>query len=160
MTYEFGEFDSYKELNMAAEGQKDEGDIETLKKLAKENGIDEYDVEDYINGDVTELTTPLTAAYGKLDIESEELNVDEIMQDWVDYIRLRCAEDELMALAVKKKSKSLKGCIGALLKWSFANAKPVDKDVMTAAGVSQNCKLGIPGMLRAKEIITKYYMEG
>ena len=35
----FGEFDSYKELNEAAEGQFNEGDEESLRILAAENGI-------------------------------------------------------------------------------------------------------------------------
>lgn len=37
----FGEFDSVEEMNKAAEGFKNEGDIESLKKMAEENGIDE-----------------------------------------------------------------------------------------------------------------------
>lgn len=160
MDYIFGEFDSYKELNKAAAGQKAEGDIKALKDLAKENGIDEYDVEDYIKGDIDELTTALTAALGKIEVESSELEPIEIMEDWVEYIKLRCAEDEAMAIAVRKKGKSMKGCIAELLKWSFKNAQTVDEDIKKAAGVNQNCKLGIPGMRRAKDIITKYYLGG
>ena len=36
----YGEFDSAKELNAAAEGQKAEGDLEALIELAAENGCD------------------------------------------------------------------------------------------------------------------------
>ena len=36
----FGEFNSVEELNMAAEGQKKEGDEVSFYALAKENGID------------------------------------------------------------------------------------------------------------------------
>lgn len=43
----FGEFDSAEELNKAAEGLKEEGDKESLIELAKENGIDPEDTEDY-----------------------------------------------------------------------------------------------------------------
>ena len=71
----FGEFGSYKELNESAAGLKEEGDFESLKELAKENGIDEYDVEDYIDGVVDELTTPTTAALGRLKVDLEATDV-------------------------------------------------------------------------------------
>ena len=45
----FGEFDSVEELNMTAEGLKEEGDLESLKVLAEENGLDAADAEDYAN---------------------------------------------------------------------------------------------------------------
>lgn len=41
----FGEFDTFLELNQAAEGLKEEGDMASLRKLASENGIDEFDTE-------------------------------------------------------------------------------------------------------------------
>ena len=86
----FGEFDSSEELNKAAEGLLEEGDIESLKIMAAENGIDTADVEDYEDGLINSLTTPLTAAYGKLDIESKELKITEIMEDWMQYIKIMC----------------------------------------------------------------------
>lgn len=49
--------------------------------------------------------------------------------------------------------------IAALLMWSFKNQQTVDKDIIKAAGVSAGkVTLGIPGMARAKQIITDYYM--
>ena len=42
----FGEFDSVEELNMTAEGLKAEGDLESLKILAVENGLDAADAEE------------------------------------------------------------------------------------------------------------------
>ena len=55
----------------------------------------------------------------------------------------------------------MKGCIAALLKWSFSNQQKIDKDILKAAGVSDGrVTLGIPGMARAKKIITDYYMGG
>lgn len=155
----FGEFDSAAELNAAAEGLFKEGDTESLYILAEENGIDKEDAQDYIDGAVTELANVLMAAYGKLAIEAKELKPYEIMDDWLQYIKVRCQEDPEMAAAVRRKSKSLKGCIGALLKWSFQNQKNVDKDIVKAAGVSASkVTLGIPGMGRAKQIITEYYL--
>ena len=64
-----------------------------------------------------------------------------------------------MAAAVRKKGKSLKGCIAALLKWSFGNQHPVDGKILKAAGVTASrCTLGIPGMATARRIITEYYL--
>ncbi|MEY8265120.1 hypothetical protein AALA79_01885 [Lachnospiraceae bacterium 64-25] len=154
----FGEFDTAKEINEAVAAQLAEGDTEAIYVIAEENGIDKEDAEDFIDGAVDELVNPLMAAFGKLKIEEEELKPYEIMEDWLSYIRVRCEEDERMAAAVRKKGKSLKGCIGTLLVWSFRNQHPIDKDILKAAGVNNRCTLGIPGMARAKQIITEYYM--
>lgn len=157
----FGEFDSYEEINRAAAAQLKEGDTEAIYAIAAENGIDKYDAEDFIAGDYPELTTPLTAALGKIEIEAADLKPYEIMEDWIMYIKVRCNEDEKMALAVRRKGKCLKGCIGELLKWSFHNAKDVDKDVLKASGIkAPRVTLGIPGMATAKRLITEYYMGG
>ena len=105
------------------------------------------------------LCDQLTAALGKIDVEAAELKPKEIMEDWVEYLRGQCMENELLAFNVRKKGKSLKGCIAALLMWSFKNQQTVDKDIIKAAGVSAGkVTLGIPGMARAKQIITDYYM--
>ena len=77
----FGEFDSVEELNMTAEGLKEEGDLESLKVLAEENGLDVADAEDYADGIVTELANSLLAALGKLKVEYKELKPCEIMED-------------------------------------------------------------------------------
>lgn len=155
----FGEFDSVSELNMCAEGLRTEGDIESLIALAVENGIDKEDAQDYADGCVDKLATPLMAAIGKIEVECKELQPKEIMGDWVEYIKLQCMESEMMMLAVRRKGKSIKGCIAALLKWSFSNQISVDKEVLSAAGVKAGrVTLGIPGMGRAKQIITQYYM--
>lgn len=157
----FGEFDSWEEINKAAEGQKAEGDEEALLILAKENGIDKEDAEDYFDGAIQELCTPLTAAFGKLDVENEDLKPKDIMDDWYKYIMTLVAADEQMAIAVRKKGKSLKGCIAKLLKWSFEHQQKVDKDILQAAGVSASkVTIGIPGMGTAHKIIKEYYLGG
>lgn len=153
----FGEFDSAEELNRAAAGQKAEGDLESLIILAQENGIDKEDAQDYFDGELDELVTPLVAALGKIEVECQELKPEEIMEDWVEYIKMRCAESEEMRCAVRRKGKTVKGCISEILMWSFKNAKDVDSTIMKAAKINAKCKLGIPGMGRAKKIITSYY---
>lgn len=64
-----------------------------------------------------------------------------------------------VARCVRKKGKTLKGCIAELLKWSFKNAYSIPDDISKAAGIKgENVKLGIPGMGQAKKIINDYYM--
>lgn len=155
----FGEFDSVEELNMTAEGLKEEGDLESLKVLAEENGLDAADAEDYANGIVPKLANCLLAALGKLKVEKKELKPCEIMEDWISYIEVCCSEDGKMAHAVRLKSKSLEGCIAAVLKWSFAHQYPVPAKIKKAAGVNTGkVTLGIPGSTTVKKIIREYYL--
>ena len=159
MFEKFGEMGSCKEINELAENLFNEGDMESLKMMAEENGIPEDYVEMYLAGDTPEFCDPLTAAIGKLEAESRELKPREIMQDWVEYIKGRCMESEFVALKVREKGKSLKGCIAELLKWSFGHQIKKKKDILKAAGVTAGrVTLGIPGMARAKKIITDYYL--
>ena len=159
----FGEFDTYEELNKAAEGQKTQGDIEALKELAAENGIDPGDVEDYVDGVIPELCTAKTAALGKLAVEIADIKASEIVQDWIDYIQSSAMEDLQMSIAIRKKGKSLIGCIGAILKWSYNAKYKVDERIIKASGIGKigmEIYLGMPGMASAKKIIREYYMEG
>lgn len=155
----FGEFDSAEELNMSAAGLLKEGDTESLIVLAKENGIDKEDAKDYIDGCMDVLASPIAAALGKLEVECEELKPEQIMEDWLGYIRIQCTESEEMAAAVRRKGKSLRGCIAALLKWSFKHQKNIDKDILKEAGVNASrVTSGTPGMATAREIIRTYYL--
>jgi len=157
----FGELNSYKEINELAENLFNEGDIGSLKAMAEENGIAEEFVELYCNAELPELCDETTAAVGKIEVEAGDLKPKEIMADWVEYLKAQCMEDGELSIHVRQKGKSLKGCIGALLAWSFKNQQPIDKTVIRAAGVKAGrVTLGIPGMGRAKKIIRKYYMEG
>lgn len=154
----FGYMETASEINELAVNLRKEGDTKNIYALAKENGINSEIAELFISGDLLFLCDDTMAALGRIEVESKELNPVEIMADWVEYLKSRCLEDVAMAQAVKKKDKSLKGAIGALLTWSFKNQNPVDKDIMKAAGVSAGrCTLGIPGMARAKKIMTEYY---
>lgn len=75
----FGEFDSFSEINELAENLLNEGDIESLKVVAKENGIQADFVDLYANGEIPELCDKLTAALGKIDVEAAELKPKEII---------------------------------------------------------------------------------
>lgn len=154
----FGELTA-EEINKTAEGLKNEGDINNLIVLAKENGIDEMYARLYIEDELDQLCDVASAALGKLAIEEADLKPVEIIEDWVAYIKGSCLDDENIAVAVRKKGKNLKGCIAELLKWSFKNAYNVDKDIIKAAGVSNTTvKMGIPGIGTAKKLIKEYYL--
>lgn len=154
----FGEMDSADEINELAENLLNEGDIDSLEAMAKENGIPMEYVLAYKEGEIPFICDDMTAALGKIDVEVAELKPKEIMEDWVEYLKAQCMEDEEFARCVRQKGKSLTGMIGALLKWSFANQQQIDKEIIKAAGVGgARVTLGIPGMSRAKEIIKNYY---
>lgn len=157
----FGEFDSAAEINELAVNLRKEGDADSLKELARENGLDPELAEAFLNGDLLYLCDDMAAAIGKIEIEAAELKPVEIMADWVEYLKARCFEDAGTARAVRRKGKSLKGAIAALLTWSFKNQQAVDKDIIKAAGVSAGkVTLGIPGMARAKQLMAEYYLGG
>lgn len=160
MFEKFGEMDSYKEINELADNLFNEQDIDSFKEMAEENGIEECVVALYLSGDLPELCDAESAALGKIEVECKELKPKEIMQDWVEYIKAQCMAQPKIALAVRKKGKSLKGCIAAQLDWSFKNQIQIDKDILKAAGVKAGrVTLGIPGMGQAKKIIKEYYLK-
>lgn len=159
MFEKFGEFDSAAQINELAKNLRIEGDKESIKLLAEENGLDMEIVEMFISGDLLWITDEMSAALGKLDVESADLKPYGIMEDWAAYIQQQCAESVDMAVAVRRNGKTMKACMAELLKWSFSNAKPVDKDILKAAGVNASkVTLGIPGMGQAKRLIREYYL--
>lgn len=111
MFEKFGEFDSVEELNLAAEGLKKEGDIKSLNALAEENGIDKEDVEDYVDGIISELASVSSAAYGRIDAELKECVKDPIEAMMIrviaDMLKSMCSDKEI-AIAVMKKDKRMK----------------------------------------------------
>lgn len=159
---QFGEFDSWEEINEAAQGQKNEGDKESLINLAVENGIDKEDAEDYFDGILSELCNPILAAQGKLKIEKEEYKKHNkeknIIDDWISYIENLVSTNDDFALQIRKKGKSIKGCIGALLKYSFDHQVNVDKDIIKESSIkASKVTMGIPCMQQAHKIIKEYY---
>lgn len=161
MFEKFGELNSCEEINELAENLYNEGDLESIRAMADENGIPPEFTDMYVQGELPVLCDTLTAAIGKIEVETKELKPKEIMEDWTEYLKTQCMEHEDLACAVRQKGKSLKGCIAQLLSWSFQNQIPVEKDILKAAGVSAGrVTLGIPGMGRAKKIIRDYYLGG
>ncbi len=156
----FGELGSMEEINDTAEGLKNEGDHKGLYRLAAENGIDAGFVDMYLDGTAENLCCDVaTAALGRIDVEAAALRPEEIVADWVEYIRTLCGDDEAFARAVRSRGKSLKGCIGSLLGWSFSKKYRVDQDIIRASGIGQvKVEMGIPGMGTAKKLVRQYYL--
>lgn len=77
----FGEMGSFEEINELAENLFNEGDTESLRVMAKENGIQEEYVTMYLEGDIPVLCDAITAAMGKIDVEAAELRPKEIIRN-------------------------------------------------------------------------------
>lgn len=160
MFEKFGEMSSCKEINELAENLLNEGDLQSLRDVAQENGIPEDYVEMYISGDIPYLCDTVTAAMGKLDMECKSLKLAGLMNDWVEYIRGLCMENEMIAHQVRKAGKSLEGCIAELLKYAFKHQVPVDQKILKAAGVTAGkVTFGDPDMGTAKKLIRDYYLQ-
>ena len=109
----FGEMGSAKELNMCADGFREEGDIESLKAFAVENGFtEEYAMnyikerEKYFNA---EFCNPYSAAMAKLDLETKsetEKKAAALLKSELDDLEL--------AEGIRKKGKRLKKAFDAM----------------------------------------------
>lgn len=160
----FGEFDSAEELNRAAAAQKAEGDEEALKDIAKENGIDPEEAEDYMDGVIDELTTPLSAALGKLKVEQEHLNLGGILIDWTDELRNECTNNTELRAAVRSKGKCLAGYIAALAEDGFKNKAIVHKDIVELAPEvkkflgNHEFSIGVPDKSTRLSLMQQYYL--
>lgn len=165
MFEKFGEFDSAEELNRAAAAQKEEGDEEALVNLALENGIDREEAEDYMDDCIDELTTPLSAAVGKLKVEQDHLKLGGILSDWADEVRAECITNQSLCRAVRSKSKSLAGYIGLLAEEGFKNKVNVHSDIVEHAPEvkkflhGHEFSIGVPDKSTRYNIMRTYYLE-
>lgn len=155
----YGYFENYEDINARARELLTEGNIDGIKDLARENGIEDDIVEVFATSEIDFICDAVTAAIGKVDIESSELQPQEIFKDWIEYIKALVLKDNNMALAVRKENKTIKGCISKIVIWSLKNSYPVDAAILKAANAPAATKLGIPGMGTAKKLIREYYME-
>ncbi|MBQ6384739.1 MAG: hypothetical protein IJJ38_01035 [Lachnospiraceae bacterium] len=158
----FGEMGSAEELNTLAANLRAEGDFDSIRDLAKENGLEGAFAQAFIDGELDFLCDTQTAAFGKIEVEAAKTDLKNcITEDWVEYIKAECMRSDEMAAAVRKKGKDLPGCIAKLLTWSFSNQKKVPPEVVKAAKINgARVTLGIPNMAQAKRIIREYYLGG
>ena len=155
----FGEFDSCEEVNRAAAAQKAEGDQEALEILAKENGIDPEDVRDYLDGVVEELCTPLTAALGKLEVESESLGLFGIFQSWKEMLIDEAIKNQDLQENIRKKGKKLKDALAAVLKAESKGRKAIPGEIAKAAGVPNNTQVSTMTAKDQRKTLIQYYKE-
>lgn len=71
MFEKFGEMSSYTEINELAKNLLKEGDLDSLKEMAKENGIPDDYVEMYLEDATQPFADATTAAIGKIDMEAQ-----------------------------------------------------------------------------------------
>lgn len=145
MFEKFGEFDSAEELNKAAKGFRDEGDEESLFALAKENGIDKEDAEDYWDGETDELASETMAAVGRIATEREATKADSPARVILLMISGMMDDAELRKAVMKKGKRA-----GKLLEKMRKTAK---KHETGGAGVC----CGTDKQL--KDLIRAYYLQ-
>ena len=148
---------SYDELIRTAKAEKEEGDEEALIALAQENGLDREDAEDYMDGLTEVLCTPREAAVARIEMETKELEVSGIWEEWKGCVLEMCMENEDLCCAVCRKNKSLVGLFGKLLKLGFDSKQRVDKRICKEAGLNDNIYTGIPTRQQVAETISNYY---
>ena len=150
MYEKFGEFDSVEELNKAAAGFAREGDFESVYELAKENGLEKEDADDYLDGITEELANLTMAAQGKLDLEENDKQVKDLMDKMalnVILLMLRgMCDSEEMQKAILKKGKRAKNILQEMRETAKKHA---------SGNMGVSC--GTDKQLR--EIIKAYYLE-
>ncbi|MCI9249905.1 MAG: hypothetical protein HFG99_12385 [Dorea sp.] len=133
MYEKFGNFDSAEELNACAEGLKETGKIGAVRELAKENGIPEAFVTDYLSGNTEELVDWMNAAIGKLEVEAAAHENRYVPAAPVaDYLKSLCMEEDI-ARRVRRRTKSMEGCMGHVEK---RTGELVRKGVMHVADLT------------------------
>lgn len=164
MYEKFGEFDTPEEINQAAAAQRQQGDEEALRILARENGIDEEDAEDYYDGAIDALVNPATAAIGKLTVEAADLLLGGALLDWVAELRAMCLESEDFARAVRRKGKDLTGYMALTVDEGYENRTVVEKRIVNKTKQVKKIvgnyplAIGIPDKRTRRQLAEHYYM--
>lgn len=156
----FGEFGSAEEINRAADAQKKEGDTEAVKLLAKENGIDKEDTEDYLDGVIEELCTPLTAAIGKIEVEAESMGLFGVFLSWKEVMVDEAIKDPELQMAIRKKGKSLKDAMAAVLTRESKARKAIPGEIARAAKIPANTQVSTMTTKDQKKALLEYYLGG
>ena len=149
---------TFDELNKTAEGLKMEGDIESLILLAEENGLDKEDAEDYADGVVDTLATPLEAALGKIEIEAIALKAEKstTLTGMKELIFQVLGKNEQLQIAAHNPEKQLAECYGRLFAEASRTRFNLPEAITKAAGLPNVC-IGDLTTERARVIIAEYY---
>lgn len=164
MYEKFGEFDSAAEINKVAATKRGEGDEDALIQLAIENGLDKEDAEDYMDGVIDILVTPVQAAVGKLKLEAKDLKLTGVLMDWVQELIEKSMNEPEMAAAVRKKGKELAGYIALTADEGYKARAVVDKRIVAKCGAlkkivgNHEFSIGIPNKAQRKQLMDRYYL--
>ena len=162
MEHKFGIFNTVEELNRAAAAQKAEGDEEALIALALENGLDEEDARDYLEGEAETLCTPYMAALGKLELEAADLALKSELKDWKDFLVQLMGEypgDDLCH-GVFRPDRKLIDVLAAGLKMASVKRIKVDSRIIKAAGLPDSAAyMGMCGRDELTQIMLDYYLD-
>lgn len=158
----FGEFNSYEEINRAAEAQRAEGDLEALQALAEENGLDPEDAEDFFDGISTNFCVARNAALGKLRIEKTDMKLEREFLLLEEELEKACMEDPAVAAGVRRKGKSLAGYMAKIIDKGYEDAVAppkaiLDKVTAVPSQYRQHMKTGMPDKRCRTEIMKAYY---
>ena len=154
-------------MNRAVATLLEQGNTDAIVELALENGIDKEDAEDYIDGFAEELANPFMAAIGKIRVESKDLEIKGIAEDWTDCILELCEEDAEVRAAVRRKGKELKLCLASLIEFAFENKVQISDKIVKNVNVMHNGKkepfrgplyMGVPNRVEQKQLIRNYYL--
>lgn len=168
----FGEFDSAEEINKKAAELKAAGDEDNLKKLALENGFEIEDAEDYVDGAIDELCSPLMAAVAKLELECKELGFKSTNRNWlVDVVDVltEYAGDPKIAAGIRRKGKRLADYMAMLISYSFENKFKVPDEIVSKVKIRMHkdskpqafkgpLYIGIPDKLTIKKLALEFYV--
>lgn len=160
----YGEFDSAAELNVKAFELKSQDDEKALIELAMENGIPIEDAEDYMDGCINDLCTPISAAVGKLKMEAADLKLSGVLMDWTEELIEKCLFKDGFCYAVRKKGKDLAGFIALTAEEGYEKRCVVDRRIVNKARKIKDAigahefSIGIPDKKTRTELAMKYYM--
>ena len=131
---------TFDELLRTAEQLKDKGDIKSLTLLAKENGLNELDVDSYLNAIDGKLATPFMAAFGKINVESEALiakspESSEAFEVLKFLVTQALIENSQLRIPVHNPDKHLIECYSQLVKEAAKTSHRLPDVLAEAAGL-------------------------
>lgn len=153
----FGKMRSLEQLNEKAALLKQEGDLEGLVTLAKENGLCMVDAEWYMEGRKSQLTYLGDAAMGRLRVELDGIDSRDsiLICGMIGMLRQVVRDNAELQKAVLHSDKSAVDCLGKLME------ALVQAPARMPEGITPWGKLAIPdlSLKSVEEIVRDFYAE-
>ncbi len=152
----YGKMTSLEQLNEKAELLRQEGNLEGLVTLAKENGLCMVDAEWYMHGKKSQLTYLTDAAMGRLRVELDGIDSRESIMicGMIGMLRYAVRDNiEVQKAVMKSDKKSAVDCLCRLMEVLVQTPDKLPDP--TPLG-----KLAIPDLSKksVKEIVEEYYL--